>query len=411
MTDTRDPRYMRMIGLTLLAVLLVVASCQVEQLSINIGVKQTTPDQQLMDASRRLQEAATDMRRAAGAEGIVPSGVVMGGVVLLGDTIAVDGTVINGVLMMVDDGSIVLTVEQLVVPRDEEFEVRIDPVFLIDAVVVQGNIRQADRTIIAMGGLNSGSVYTLSDIQRATESMWATGQFKDVRVLVGRALGDDMLTLIWDVVERDLEEPLIRLTGREVSEEEILSQLAASGLSRAEVRAQLSAVGVDPAIADAYFDRLEDALSVSQVEPQEVRPEDRDAILAELQRHEAEALAFEEELQALRPEDRAAIQAGPVFTPYTVSAEITNRREVQQALMREYPPILRDAEIGGQVVVWFFISDDGTVLDSRVYESSGYPTLDAAALRVAAVFRFTPAMNRDRVVQVWIQLPITFQAN
>ena len=44
MTDTRDPRYMRMAGLTLLALLLVVASCQVEQVSINIDVEQVTPD-------------------------------------------------------------------------------------------------------------------------------------------------------------------------------------------------------------------------------------------------------------------------------------------------------------------------------------------------------------------------------
>ena len=43
MTDTRDPRYMRTAGLTLLAALLVVASCQVEQLSINIEVEQVTP--------------------------------------------------------------------------------------------------------------------------------------------------------------------------------------------------------------------------------------------------------------------------------------------------------------------------------------------------------------------------------
>ena len=44
MTDTRGPRYMRMAGLTLFALLLVVASCQVEQVSINIEVEQATPD-------------------------------------------------------------------------------------------------------------------------------------------------------------------------------------------------------------------------------------------------------------------------------------------------------------------------------------------------------------------------------
>jgi len=61
------------------------------------------------------------------------------------------------------------------------------------------------------------------------------------------------------------------------------------------------------------------------------------------------------------------------------------------------------------VTVWFFISETGQVLDRRVSESSGQLTLDEAALDVADVFRFSPALNREEIVQVWIQLPITFQ--
>jgi len=103
------------------------------------------------------------------------------------------------------------------------------------------------------------------------------------------------------------------------------------------------------------------------------------------------------------------ISAAPVFTPMTVRPELRNRNEVMQALMREYPPILRDAGIGGQVMVWFFISEEGQVMDSRIYESSGQTQLDDAALKVADIYQFSPALNRDQRVQVWIQLPITFQ--
>jgi protein TonB len=103
------------------------------------------------------------------------------------------------------------------------------------------------------------------------------------------------------------------------------------------------------------------------------------------------------------------IASAPVFTPMTVRPEIINRGEVQAALMREYPPILRDSGIGGTVEVWFFISEEGRVLDSRVSKSSGQVQFDEAALKVADVFRFSPALNRDQRVQVWIQLPITFQ--
>jgi protein TonB len=107
----------------------------------------------------------------------------------------------------------------------------------------------------------------------------------------------------------------------------------------------------------------------------------------------------------------ADLLAAPVFTPMTVRPEISNRSEVQQALMRLYPPVLRDAGIGGQVVVWFFISEEGQVLNRRVSQTSGHTELDEAALQVADVFRFTPARNRDARVPVWIRLPITFQVN
>ena len=49
------------------------------------------------------------------------------------------------------------------------------------------------------------------------------------------------------------------------------------------------------------------------------------------------------------------VAAAPVFTPMTVRPEIRNRGAVVTAMERAYPPILRDAGLGGQVIVWFFI--------------------------------------------------------
>ena len=102
------------------------------------------------------------------------------------------------------------------------------------------------------------------------------------------------------------------------------------------------------------------------------------------------------------------ISAAPTFTPYTVKPGLKNEREVQRALEREYPPLLRDAGIGGTVRVHFFITEEGVVQDTRIDQSSGHSALDEAALRVADVFEFTPALNRDKKVPVWISLPITF---
>jgi protein TonB len=100
---------------------------------------------------------------------------------------------------------------------------------------------------------------------------------------------------------------------------------------------------------------------------------------------------------------------GPTFTPYTVAPDIRNRVEVVAALDAEYPPLLRDAGVGGTTIVWFFIDRDGSVQDTRIQKSSGHDALDAAAIRVARAMRFTPALNRDVAVPVWVAFPITFQ--
>ena len=112
------------------------------------------------------------------------------------------------------------------------------------------------------------------------------------------------------------------------------------------------------------------------------------------------------------PDNSAAAQdlsAGPSFTPYTVAPDLINRAEVGRALEREYPPLLRDAGIGGTAQVWFFIDEEGRVQDFRVNISSGHAQLDDAALKVADLMRFTPALNREARVPVWVSFPITFQ--
>ncbi|MEX2466730.1 MAG: TonB family protein [Gemmatimonadota bacterium] len=103
------------------------------------------------------------------------------------------------------------------------------------------------------------------------------------------------------------------------------------------------------------------------------------------------------------------LSAAPTFTPFTVAPEIQNRREVIRAMEREYPPLLRDAGIGGTVRVYFFIDENGRVQDRRIDQSSGHQALDEAALNVAEIYQFSAALNRDQKVPVWVSFPITFQ--
>ncbi|HMA51879.1 MAG TPA: energy transducer TonB [Magnetospirillaceae bacterium] len=62
-----------------------------------------------------------------------------------------------------------------------------------------------------------------------------------------------------------------------------------------------------------------------------------------------------------------------------------------------YPSVSRRMEEQGSVVVRFLISPQGTLLQSQVATSSGHPRLDAAALEVLPLCKFTPALINGRV--------------
>lgn len=108
------------------------------------------------------------------------------------------------------------------------------------------------------------------------------------------------------------------------------------------------------------------------------------------------------------PSDASRIGDQPVFTPYTVRPEIKNRREASRIVERYYPKLLKDAGIGGRVMIWVFIDTNGIVKNAQVQQESGNSALDDAALKAAREFEFTPALNRDKKVPVWVAIPITF---
>jgi TonB family protein len=98
----------------------------------------------------------------------------------------------------------------------------------------------------------------------------------------------------------------------------------------------------------------------------------------------------------------------PSFIPYTVAPALRNEEEVLSYLTRAYPSILKSAGIGGAVVLWMYIDEQGHVQRTVVAESSGFEQLDAAAEKVAAKMRWSPAMNRDKKTAVWLSQAIEF---
>ena len=70
--------------------------------------------------------------------------------------------------------------------------------------------------------------------------------------------------------------------------------------------------------------------------------------------------------------------------------------------------------VHGRKIVYTTL-DDGfdvkrAVENTRITQGSGYEQLDRVAEQVMReVAQFTPALNRDQRVPVWIQIPVTFQ--
>ena len=109
------------------------------------------------------------------------------------------------------------------------------------------------------------------------------------------------------------------------------------------------------------------------------------------------------------PSDVSRLGDQPVFTPYTVAPELRDPQRAAEILQRKFPDILRDAGIGGTVLVWAFVDETGVVKNCQVHTSSGNSALDQAAVAAVLEFEFRPALNYDQHVPVWVSLPVSFQ--
>lgn len=118
-----------------------------------------------------------------------------------------------------------------------------------------------------------------------------------------------------------------------------------------------------------------------------------------------------EDLPPPREAGEGDLSENPQFTPRDVEPRLLNGAEVGRALERAYPQALQDAGIGGEVIMHFFVNEQGQVENYLVNQSSGRAALDQAAMSIANTFEFAPAQNRDQPVPVWISIPIRFSPN
>jgi len=75
----------------------------------------------------------------------------------------------------------------------------------------------------------------------------------------------------------------------------------------------------------------------------------------------------------------------------------------------EYPAIARKAGITGQVVVEVLVNKQGKV--EAIGKVHGNEVFHESAKKAAAQWTFTPAIQNDKPVKVWVSLPFRFQLN
>jgi periplasmic protein TonB len=90
--------------------------------------------------------------------------------------------------------------------------------------------------------------------------------------------------------------------------------------------------------------------------------------------------------------------------------EIINRVEITRVMAEEYRRLAVNGAVSGQAQVELLVGVDGGVREARVETSTGHVELDAAALRVAKVYRFRPGLKGGCPVEVWARFPIRFSA-
>lgn len=86
-----------------------------------------------------------------------------------------------------------------------------------------------------------------------------------------------------------------------------------------------------------------------------------------------------------------------------------NAEAVGARMTELYPPELRAAGQGGDVVVRLLVDEAGTVQDARVESGSSSQALDSASLRVARELRFAPARTGGQAVRAWTRVPLQWQ--
>jgi TonB family protein len=73
-----------------------------------------------------------------------------------------------------------------------------------------------------------------------------------------------------------------------------------------------------------------------------------------------------------------------------------------------YPRMALERGQEGKVVLRALISEDGKTQDVVIYASSGFETLDKAAINAVSRWDFSPAIESGKKLSAWVEVPVEF---
>jgi protein TonB len=76
-----------------------------------------------------------------------------------------------------------------------------------------------------------------------------------------------------------------------------------------------------------------------------------------------------------------------------------------------YPPLAKENNIQGRVVIQFVVNEDGSITDVKILKDIGWGCGDEATKVVKSMPRWKPGKQRNKAVKVRYNLPIKFELN
>jgi protein TonB len=74
-----------------------------------------------------------------------------------------------------------------------------------------------------------------------------------------------------------------------------------------------------------------------------------------------------------------------------------------------YPRVARRRNYQGAVVLDVLVTENGSVADIKIAQSSGHAILDRSAVKAVNGWRFKPATRGGRALETWVQVPVRFE--